>query len=113
MIVYRDIFISNGEMMVKYRIYQCSCCKEEVEEAFPYYIDDKNIYCMDCAFKNKKVSEKKYLENSGVLLDKARVLISPDNEVIVCIGIAPWEIKSQDYRNTQEYKELHKRGKNE
>jgi hypothetical protein len=105
MIKYRDISIPNGDRMVGYRIYKCSGCDEDVEESYPHYIDEELIYCIDCAYRNKKFSEKEYLRYSGVLLDNSRVLISPSNQVIVCIGRAPWERSNKDDRNTLKYKE--------
>lgn len=104
MIMYRDIDIANGESKVKYRIYKCNCCGADVEEAFPMYKDNENVYCIDCAYKKGKITEKEYLNEMCMDMVNARVLISPEDEVVICIGKAPWEMSNKDYRKTPEYK---------
>lgn len=100
--------IQNGDRMVDYLIYECNKCNTKIEEAWPHYEESRDYHlCTECAFREGKITAKKYLDCTGAGLGIFNVAIDPDGEIAFWLGskIPPWERTDKQQRNSPKYKE--------
>ncbi len=81
----RTIYVPNGNIKTPIDIYVCDGCKRKISEQYPNWKKENLIYCVDCAFKNKIINDRVYLENSGISLDTFHADVI-DGEIIVWYG---------------------------
>jgi hypothetical protein len=83
-------------------------CSELIFEGAPYENTDTGFCCGDCAFINNLISEKEYIKNYlfWIGLDGLRATVF-NGKIYVSAYNHPFEfeLKTQDYRKTKEYKE--------
>jgi 5-methylcytosine-specific restriction endonuclease McrA len=97
--------IRNGDSFQNYEIYKCDHCEKIIEESFPHYSLDNFHLCWDCAFIENKITEKEYIECSGVSLPNAHAVVK-DGKVVLWVGKkTPWERKNKDHRQTKQYQD--------
>lgn len=86
---------------------KCIICGDDIFEGAPFENMDTGACCGDCAFINSLITEKEYIKKylfwialNGVraTVHKGKIYIAALNEKF------PFEIKTQDYRKTEEYK---------
>lgn len=75
----------NGNEYTPVNIYKCDNCKDIVLESDRHYMDSENIYCIDCAFKLRKINEEQYVRHLPICLDNVHADII-DGEIVVWIG---------------------------
>lgn len=105
---YKTMQIENGDFLVPYRIYDCNGCHKPVEEAWPRYEDDEDVFCLDCALKLGKISGKEYAQSwPGIGMDDA---IYHNGEIHMKKGNCkwPWELTQREQRKTAEYRKWRK-----
>lgn len=100
----RKELIPNGDIYIWFFYYKCDRCGKEIPESYPHYEDENLHYCLDCSFIEGKISERKYLDYSGVGIEKAGAAVR-DGKVVIYIGKPPWERTNQDERHSKKYKE--------
>ncbi|WP_137598215.1 HNH endonuclease [Paucilactobacillus kaifaensis] len=101
--------VINGDSFSLINIYKCDECKQKIPEYYPHVeIPNERHLCIECGFKNGLISEKEYLEDCGISINKAHVVVR-NNEVVIWVGNqAPWERPIQYLRKTAAYSEWRK-----
>lgn len=95
--------IPNGDGFTNIDIFSCDRCGCEFNDSNPHtkIIDGRHL-CIDCSFVEQQVTEKEFLELSGIMVSNAHAIVK-DEKPILWIGKAPWEKSAQDIRNSSEY----------
>jgi len=99
----RTIKIKNGNAKVPYKIFGCDGCGEEIEEAWPMYMDGEKDYCYDCAFLRGLIGQKEYLSSCGICLDTARAAVFKGKIHVIFWGKFEWEKTNAQNRHTEAY----------
>jgi predicted restriction endonuclease len=72
-------------------MYKCDMCNHEILKSDPYIAQDNKYYCWQCSFISKRITEKQYLQQSGVFLNNLHATVI-ENKVILWVGqTPPWE----------------------
>ena len=86
---------------------KCIICGEPIFEGSPCEITSEGFFCGDCAFINNYIEEKEYIKKYlfWICLDGLRATVF-NGKIYVSAYNQPFEfeIKTQDYRKTKEYK---------
>jgi hypothetical protein len=100
--------IKNGDLLVDFYIYECNVCETEIEECHPHHNGGNDYHlCLDCSFKQGKVTSRQYLDLAGMSIDSINAGIDPNGEIKLWWGrnpIPPWEREPRQQRNSPEYK---------
>jgi len=103
----KTIQVLNGNLKVPFIISACDCCNAEIKESDYFFeSEDGNAeYCMDCAFKNGLISDRKYLKLCGMDLDCFHAAINQSGDISIWVGskIPPWDRTNKQNRNCAEY----------
>ncbi len=88
------------------KYYRCDGCKYESSELDPWFKNKDSDLCIDCAFIENIIEEKKYLELSGIFIGNAHAAIK-DNKIYTWIGRKnpPWEKINNQKRNYIKYQQ--------
>ena len=99
----------NGDNYTPINIYDCDNCKNIIPENYTHYRDEKNVYCPECAFILRKITEKEYINNIPICLDNLHADVIDGNVVIWTGNIHPLD-KRRNYldRRCKNYKEWRK-----
>lgn len=101
--------IPNGKEKYRLNIYSCDKCGMFFNDSEPHTEKSNNThYCFECSFILNFISEKDYLEHSGIFIANAHAVVR-FGEVIIFIGKkAPWERTAKDIRSSKEYSDWRK-----
>ena len=85
---------------------ECSGCGKGIHESHPHSFLDEKKFCLECSFVLGNFTEKEYICNHGIFIDKAHAAVNPSGSVIIWVGnpIPPWLPSSRDKRCTAEYR---------
>ena len=104
---FRKIYIENGDILEPYYIFTCEGCGEDIEEAWPKFVDDAGVWCGDCAFIAAKISEKEYIKDFCFMDTRIKRAAVHDNKIYHTDegGKFPWEKPKDSQRKTPQYEE--------
>lgn len=94
----------NGDGFTPVTVYSCDGCGKEINESWPHVETKRNEhFCMECGYFEGLITEREFLDNSGLSFGKARATVR-NGQVIIWFGKkAPWKKSAQDIRNSAEY----------
>lgn len=86
---------------------KCIICGGDIINGAPYEILETGCCCGDCAFINQIITEKEYIKKYlfWLVLDGVRATVHEGKIYIAVFNQKfEFELKTQDYRKTEEYK---------
>lgn len=105
MTLLRTEMVPNGEIFTSVRYYQCDNCSDEIYEGFPHTVVKKvNHYCKECSYILGLVTEKWYLNCSGIGISGVKATVHEGKVAIWRGKKAPWEQTNDDVRRSGRYK---------
>ncbi len=105
--IIRTIYIPNGDIEVPYNFYKCKSCKKEVGESDNHYIDENDVYCIECSFRLGFIDGATHMNGIGFGLLGYEVDINPNGgeiEIKHKKGYFSWEMSPSQLRKTPEYR---------
>lgn len=103
----RTIKIANGDEFEDFTFYKCDGCGDEIEECWPYIIEECKDYCLECSFKLKIINDREYLKLRWFNSSKnVHVAVNLDGKIVTWSGknkIPPWERENNQIRHSLEY----------
>ena len=87
------------------KLHRCNRCNKKILDSSPRWEEKEICFCQDCAFIERKISDKEYLESCGISLDGIHAAVSPEGNIVVWAGKKTpiWERNNKDCRRSPQY----------